>query len=312
MPSKNIFWFKDILSDDIHTVGEKGVRLADLFKNGVQVPEGFAITSHAFDEFIRENKLQTKAKHLMQTANHNDPHSVSQISYHIKKHFNEGDLNSKFKLELYNAYKKLVGPLANKHVKIFLSPVSESHLSKHNKTWDEVKGEASLIHSVKECWGSNFSEINLIYNTNHSSYTKSVIIQRLIEPDKSGKVYTIDPSSSDKNTVIIKSMLGEFNDQANFISMPDIYEVDKNSFEIISIEEIPQAKMKKGVGVNKKFVSVSKKQNKHKKLTKNEIEKILEQIKLVEKVTYFPQEIDWSIEKNKLYFTHIKPLTNIT
>lgn len=312
MPSKNIFWFKDIISDDIHTVGEKSVKLAQLLKQGILIPEGFAITSHAFDEFVRKNKLNMKAKHLMLTANHKHPHSVSQVSGHIKKYFNEGSLNPEFKLELYNAYKKLGGTINDPHVKIYLSPTSQAHLIKHDLPWNEVQGEASLIHSVKQCWSSNFSEINLINNHEDSAFTKSLIVQRVVDPDKSGKLYTIDPSTYNKNIVIIKTMLGEYSTQANFVSMPDIYEVDKKSQLIISVEEIPQQKMKKGKGIMKKLHDVTNTHKPKKKLTTNEVDQLLMYAKNIEKIMYFPQEIDWAIEKNKLYITHTKPITSFS
>ena len=311
MPSKNIFWFKDIVAEDINAVGEKSVRLAELKKEGINIPEGFVITSHAFDEFIKENQLSKKARHLMMTANHENPHSITQISNHIKKYFNEGDLNSEFKLELYNAYKKLGGKLTDVHVKILLSPVSEAHLYKHDHSWNEVKGEASLIHSVKMCWSSNFSEINLINNHDDSSYTKSLIVQRIINPDKSGKIYTIDPENYDKSKAIIKNMLGEYSEQTNLVTMPDIYEVDKSDHKVKSSEIVNQMKMRKiknGIG---KVMNVTKTHKSKKILTEKEIDQLLKQSKQVEKFTYFPQEIDYAFENNRLYFINIRPLTHI-
>jgi len=309
MPSKNIFWFKEIIDDDLHIVGEKGIKFSQLMRQGINIPDGFAITSHAFDEFIRENKLNTKAKHLLSTANHQDPNSILQISSHIRKYFNEGTLSSEFKLDLYRAYKKLGGTLVDSHVKLMLSPINETHFLKTHKSIDEVKGEASLIHAIKNCWSANFSEISLLNNHEKSNHIKSIIVQKILNPDLSGKIYTINPSSYDKNTVLIKSMLGEYSDQINLVSMPDIYTVNKKTHTIVSIEEVPQKKMKKAD--RKKIIDVPVKLNKRKKLKKEEIDMILKQAKTVENFTYFPQEIDWVIEKGKVYFIHIKPLTHI-
>lgn len=311
MSSKNIFWFKEIIDDDIHTVGEKGVKLSQFLKEGVTIPDGFVITSHAFDEFIRDNNLHTKAKHLISTADHKNPISVAQVSNHIKRYFNEGRLSREFKLDLYHAYKKLGNTLKDSHVKIFLSPISNAQSPKYQISYDEVHGEASLIHSIKNCWSMNFSEINLINNHDNFSHVKSLIVQEIINPEKSGKIFTINPNTYDKNTILIKTMLGEFTDQINLVSMPDIYEIDKKDYTIKSVEEVPQLKMKKRTGLDKKILNVSSGSKKNKELKKNEIDELIKQLKLVEKITYFPQEIDWSINKNKIYFTHIKPLTHI-
>ena len=133
MPNQYVYHFKDIIDDDVTHVGEKAVLFANLHKAGIPIPDGFAITTHAYENFIKENNLHIKTKHLISTANHSDPNSVNQISSHIKKYFDEGNLSSKLKLELYAAYKNLSGKFNDSHVKILLSPLQESHIKSHPK-----------------------------------------------------------------------------------------------------------------------------------------------------------------------------------
>jgi pyruvate, water dikinase len=308
MLSRYIFNFKDIIEEDINTVGEKAITLAKLSRENINIPEGFAVTSHAFDEFVKKNKLHIKANHLVKTSNHRDPYSITQVSKHIRKHFNDGVLPSDLKLQLYNEYKKLGRNLSDTHVKIILSPPSSNHNFDHDP-WDEVKGEASLIHSIKSCWSSNFSEINLIKNHNESFYTKSVVVARIINAEKSGKIYTVDPESKDKNKIIITSMLGEYSHNINLVLMPDTYEIDKKTGDIISTEEVPQKKMKIGKLGSKKVAHVPSNLKSKKKLTEKEIKELVNYAKNIEKVFYFPQVIDWSIENGKLYVTDTRHMT---
>lgn len=186
MPNSHIYWFREISKEDLRHIGEKGVKLAELKRSGVSIPDGFVISSEAFDKFIKENDLDKKARHLIKTANRKDPNSLKQISKHIYKYFHEGKLSPDFQLDLFNSYKKLSGKLIDLHVKVMPSANAHTHAVKKNKH-EEIKGEASLIHHIKDYWASNYSEINLL-NSSDSNFVKSIIVQESIEPEKSGKI----------------------------------------------------------------------------------------------------------------------------
>lgn len=309
MPKKKIYWFEEIESHDSHHIGERGVKLAELKNSGVSIPDGFVISSNAFDEFLKDNMLEKKAKHLISTANLNDPNSLKQISDHIYKNFHDGEFNSEFIKDLYSAYKKLGGIVTDTHVKII--PSTAYHIHSHKpEVHDELKGEASLLQSIKDYWASNFSEMNILNTTNDAGFTKSLIVQRSIEPEKSGKIYTIDPENYDKEILIIKSMLGHYNEMQNLASLPDYYVINKKEQTVVEKREHIQKKATKKVGGEKKTTDISKKHHTKKKLTEKQLEKLINEAKLTEKLSYFPQEIDWIAEGQNIYIVHTKPLTH--
>ncbi len=65
----HILWFNQIDKEDVSLVGGKGANLGEITKAGFNVPEGFVLTSHAYYDFIRENNLSIKIKHLISSAN---------------------------------------------------------------------------------------------------------------------------------------------------------------------------------------------------------------------------------------------------
>lgn len=306
---KKIYWFEEIDSNDSAHIGEKGVRLAELKNNGVLIPDGFVISKDAFDEFIKENNLKQKAKHLLSTVNLENPESLKQVSTHIYDYFHKGNISSELKMEIFNAYSKLGGKFND--IYVYVIPSGNFHAYNHKKNiHDEVKGEASLIHSIKDYWASNFSELNILNSNNEDNFTKSLIIQKVVEPEKSGKIYTIDPENYDKEKIILKSMLGHYHDTVNLATLPDLYVLNKKDGRLIEKRETEQKIHTKKVGDTKKSLKVSKNQHSKKKLNEKEIEKLIEQAKLTEKLSYFPQEIDWVAEGINIYLIHTKPLTH--
>lgn len=65
---KCVRWFKDITSKDIPSVGGKNASLGEMFsqlsKKGVNIPDGFALTSTAFWYYLKENKIDKKLKEI--------------------------------------------------------------------------------------------------------------------------------------------------------------------------------------------------------------------------------------------------------
>lgn len=303
MTGQNIVWLKQTDSDDIFNIGSHGIKLGELSREGIPIPEGFIVTTHAFNNFVRENNLYLKSKHLLSTVNFNDPNSLKQVTDLIKKYFALGNLSTDFKLDLYSAYKKLGGTTSDAKVKLTHTTTHDKPYHEKHKHINDIKGESSLIHAILDHWASNFSEINLIHNNHIKKSANSILVQQIIIPDLSGKIYTIDPSSKDKNKMIIKASSGHFDEKVNLITLPDNYVIDKNSHSVIS-SDFASARKKKA-----SIFSISKKMNKRQKLLSKEIEDLVNFAKISEKFHYFPQEIDWSIEKGRLYFTNIKPLT---
>jgi pyruvate, water dikinase len=71
-PGRRVVPFEDITWDMRREVGGKNAGLSDL-KNTlrINIPHGFAITTHAFDEFIDHNRLNSRIASLSEDAGHN-------------------------------------------------------------------------------------------------------------------------------------------------------------------------------------------------------------------------------------------------
>ncbi len=303
MLDQNVVWLKQADKDDIFNLGSHGAKLGELSREGIPIPEGFIVTTHAFNNFIRENNLPLKAKHLLSTVNFNDPNSLNQVSQLIKKYFVLGNLSTNFKLDLYNAYKKLGGSMTDAKVKVTHSTTHDKPHHEKHKHIKDVKGESSLIQVIMDFWASNFSEINIIQNNHFRNSANSILVQKLIIPDLSGKIYTIDPINNDKSKIIIKATNGEFDEKVNLRTSPDHFEIDKKSHMLISSTLSPRNNK------SSRFSILQRKNKAKRTLLSNDIENLVNIAKLAEKFHYFPQEIDWSMEKGKIYFTNIKSLT---
>ncbi|OGH47751.1 MAG: phosphoenolpyruvate synthase [Candidatus Levybacteria bacterium RIFCSPLOWO2_01_FULL_39_10] len=316
---KNVVWFSEVDKEDIALVGGKGANLGEMAKSGFPVPDGFIVTAYAYFNFIKSNGIDKKVSNLISTINFNDSNSLKQVSVHIKKEIMDAPFPNDLKLEIYNFYKKLGGTFREPLVAVRSSATAEdlpgASFAGQQETYLNVKGDTNLILSVKKCWASLFEERAIFYrHENKFDHVKvgiAVPVQEMVESDSSGVMFTIDPVTNDKTKIVIEAIwgLGELIVQGKVT--PDHFEVSKDNGKI-EFKQINQQKIKlvKKGGENKE-VSVGIFKQKNQKITDQEILKLFEEGKKLEKHYFFPQDIEWAIEKGKVYIIQTRPITTM-
>ncbi len=317
--SRFVAWFSEVDKEDVALVGGKGANLGEMTKAKFPVPNGFIITSEAYYAFIRENNFSVKIKHLLETANFDKPDSLSQVSTHIKKLIIDGKLSKELVGDVFRAYSKLGTVFDDTLVAVRSSATAEdlanASFAGQQETFLNVKGEAVLLEKIKEGWASLFNARALFYrHEQHFDNLKigiALVVQRMVESEKSGIMFTLDPVTNDKSKIVIEAIygLGELIVQGQ--ENPDHYEVLKNDFSIISKKAVLQKKMLKKVGAKNKEIKLTKSQGGHQKLSDKEIIGLAKLGERLEKHYYFPQDIEWAIEKNKLFIVQTRAVTTV-
>ncbi len=320
MPQRNVVWFKEVDKEDIPLVGGKGANLGEMTKAGYPVPPGFIVTSHAFSEFIKDNNLERKIKNLLNTLNFDNPHSLKQVSGLIKKEIIVGDISGELKKEIYLSYKALGGALADPLVAVRSSATAEdlpnASFAGQQETFLNVLGEANLILKIKECWASLYEERAIFYR-HENKYDNikigiAVPVQKMVESEKSGVMFTIDPVTNDKTKIIIEAVYGLGEMIVQGMVKPDHYEVSKTTDKIILKEVSSQDKMLKKVGGVNKKVRVSLLARRRQKIADSEILELYKLGKKLEKHYYFPQDVEWAIEGDNVYLVQTRPVTTVS
>lgn len=312
-----IAWFNDISKEDIADVGGKGANLGEMTRAHFPVPNGFVVTAQAYYTFLKENNLPTKIRHLLGTANFNHQDSLQQVSKHIKKHIVEGHVSEKFTKEIFTAYRELSGPMSDALVAVRSSATAEdlptASFAGQQETFLNVKGEANVLLKVKEAWASLFEPRAIFYRHeqkfDHFKIGIAIPVQKMVNSDTSGVMFTLDPVTNDKSKVVIEAIygLGEYIVQGKVT--PDHYEVDKKSMNILFKSEAKQTIMyTRAPHGNKEMAVPGGKQSKQ-KISDKHIKELAELGKKLEHHYFFPQDIEWAIEKNNVYIVQTRPIT---
>ncbi len=340
MPNQYIKWFSQIDKHDVAIVGGKGANLGEMFQAGFPVPYGFVVTAQSFFYFIEQNNLEAKILHMLSTLNYENPKELSDVSGDIRKLILKSPIPNKLISEILDHYERLEieeskqyknrsgisqvltrlkhvydAPLVAVRSSATAEDLPDASFAGQQETYLNVKGENHLIHKIREAWASLYTERACYYRHaqkyDHIRVGLAAVVQRMVQSEKSGIAFSIDPVTNNKSVITIEAIygLGEYIVQGQVT--PDHYEVDKKSFSIIKNQiKIQKVKFVKK-GVENVELAVSKSDGEKQKITDEQIIDLAKIVANIEKHYFFPQDIEWAIEGNSIYIVQSRPITTM-
>jgi pyruvate,water dikinase len=316
---KRLVWFNEVGRHDIGLVGGKGANLGEMVKAGFPVPPGFIVTATAYYYFLKENNLQEHIKRILKTTDLNDPHQLTQASLKIRHLFRQGKVPHDLAQEIILAYDKLSGFFKHALVAVRSSATAEdlpdASFAGQQETFLNVQGEANVVNKIRDSWSSLFTPRAIFYREqkkfNHFKIGIAIPVQKMLQSEVSGVMFTIDPVNNDKGKIVIEAIwgLGELIVQGAVT--PDHYEVAKSSFKVVAKQLNKQVIQLVKVDRLNKEVKVKNGDQKKQKLTNEQIITLARIGKKIQQHYFFPQDIEWALEKGKLYILQTRPVTTI-
>ena len=213
--------FKNLSLLDLPKVGGKNASLGEMIHNlssiGVKVPQGFATTSDAYQNFLQKNQLDTKIYALLDKLNPSDLPALKNASKTIRNWILESRFSDTFIRNITHAYRTLS---SNKPMSCAVrsSATSEdlpnaSFAGQHD-SYLNITGIKNILEAIKHVYASLFNERAIIYriqnNFTHNKIAISAGIQHMIRSDlaSSGVIFTIDTETGFDKVVLINSSYG--------------------------------------------------------------------------------------------------------
>ena len=320
MASKYVVWFTDVDKDDVSIVGGKGANLGEMTQAGFPVPPGFIVTVHAYNEFLDRARVRTKIQEALANLDVNDSDQLEAGAKKIQKLITRSPFPRDIALAIIRAYFQLgKGALKHPVVAVRSSATAEdlpsASFAGQQETFLNVQGEANLVEKVKEAWASLFTARAIFYRaTNHFDHFKvgiAVPVQKMVESDASGVLFTIDPVTNDKTKIVIEAVFGLGELIVQGAVTPDQYEVDKKTGAIVEKEVNIQEKLMRKKGTSNEIIALDKKTGGRQKLPDDQIVALAKLGKKLENHYYFPQDAEWAIEEGKIYLVQTRPVTTL-
>ena len=283
-------------------VGGKAIGLGSLLAQGLQVPPGFAVGTHAYREFVSETRLDREIHELLQGAESLE--AQADASERIRLLFEAYELTGALREELTRAYEELGGegqlPVAVRSSAISEDAAEASFAGEH-ETYLWIQGADAVARAVVRCWASLFTPQALSYFRRvelHAEETAmGVVVQAMVAAEAAGVMFTIDPVSGDRSQITIEGSYGLGEAVVAGEVTPDRYSVDKVTLEIraraLSTKQIAYRFDPEHGEV--RLIDVPDGEQKLACLSDQEAVELATLGKRVERALGAPQDIEWAI-----------------
>jgi pyruvate,water dikinase len=240
---------------DVNTAGGKGANLGEITKAGIPVPKGFVVATSSFDKLIDMHNLDTKIQEIITTTNVDDTSALLEASLRLKDMILTCPVPPEVESKVIEAYGRLSGHDRNQSkvlVSVRSSATAEdlptASFAGQQASFLNVKGENELIEAIRKCWASLFEPRAIFYRAKHgfSRASIAVIVQEMINSEKSGIIFTIDPTTGE-GVLLIEAIWGLGECIVGGEVSPDLYKVSKEkagSERIIDIQISKKTKMR--------------------------------------------------------------------
>ncbi len=324
--SKYVAWFQDLNKDSIAIAGGKGSNLGEMVNLHLPVPNGFAVTAQCYREFTNRTKITDKIQQFLQGLNIEDTDTLQQRADQIQKLISSTPVpediaeDIMINYELLGAEKEATSLVESKEVFVAVrsSATAEdmpvASFAGQMATFLNIKGKEQVVRAVRDCWASLFTARAIYYREkqkfDHSKVLISAIVQKMVNADKSGIMFTVNPATNQGNEIVIEAIygLGEFivGGEVN----PDIYIIDKNtrSIQKIEIRKKEKGLFRTALGNNETRI-IPREIQERQVLNDKEIQELARIGKKLEEHYQKPQDIEWAIEKGEVFIVQTRAVT---
>ncbi len=317
---RKIIDVNELCVNDIPIVGGKGANLGELTRAGFPVPNAFVLTTAAYDYFIKKSNIFDRINEELKGIDRNSDDSLTKASEKIRDIFEKCEIPSDLKKDIISSYHKLFGNNKEGFVAVRSSATAEdlpdASFAGQQETYLNVHGEDDLFDKVRKCWSSLFTARAIAYREKqgfaHEDVKLAVVVQKMVNSEVSGIMFTVDPNSGVKE-IVIEAGFGLGEAIVGGEVTPDTYKVDKSTMTVkkkrISTQKWKYTKDAKDGHTVK--VNIPEKQQKIQKIDDRRVSEVAEIGRQIEIHYDKPMDMEWCIEDNKVYIVQARPITAV-
>jgi len=330
--------FDKIDLKDIGRVGGKNASLGEMIQklssNGVQVPDGFAVTAKAYWDFLDHSQVKEELGNILEGLDQENFSNLNEVSSKAKKLILKAEIPEIIQNHIKKAYQELgERTVENVAVAVRSSATAEdlpaASFAGQQETYLNISGEKDLLQAVRKCMASLFTERAIKYRTDHGfkhmEVALSVGVQQMVRADKgcSGVVFTLEPETGFRDVIVINGIWGLGENIVQGTVDPDEFIVFKPT-----LQEHKNSIISRKMGKKQKTMVYAEKKGHHWKasvtnldtaekkqhqfvLSQTEIVQLAQWSLLIEEHYQTPMDIEWAKDglNGDLYILQARPET---
>ncbi|MCO4846040.1 MAG: phosphoenolpyruvate synthase [Sulfurovum sp.] len=244
--SQYIKWFNELNIEDVDLVGGKNASLGEMYQNltkeGIRIPNGFAITADAYRTILDSNNAWEKLHAHLDDLNPDDVVQLQECGKHCREIIHECILPDNMVDQISNAYEVLKVEYGEDVTLAVRSSATaedspEASFAGQNESYLNIRGLDALLDAYRRCLASNFTDRSIHYKFDHGfdnlKVHLSVVVMKMVRSDigESGVMFSIDSETGFKDVVFINAAYGLGENIVQGSITPDSFYVHKPTFK---------------------------------------------------------------------------------
>lgn len=330
-----VLWYNQLGMNDVDQVGGKNASLGEMITNlsslGVSVPNGFATTSDAFNQFLDQSGVNQRIYDLLDKTDIDDIDELGKAGKQIRQWIVETPFQPALEQAVREAYEQLSSDDAEASFAVRSSATAEdmpdASFAGQQETFLNVQGFDAVLIAIKHVYASLFNDRAISYRVHqgydHRGVALSAGVQRMVRSDlgSAGVMFTIDTESGFDQVVFITAAYGLGEMVVQGAVNPDEFYVHKPTLAAGRPAIVRRNMGSKKIrmvyadsqehGEQVRIEDVPEDERDRFSLTSEEIEALATQAMLIEKHYQRPMDIEWAKDGHtgKLFIVQARPET---
>jgi pyruvate,water dikinase len=241
-----IRWFNELTIDDIPLVGGKNASLGEMYREltpqGIQIPNGFAVTAEAYRYVLDQANGWDKLHQALDDLNPDDVTDLAKRALKAREIIYAAPFPEDLEQQIIEAFAQLKSQYGDDlSVAVRSSATAEdlptASFAGQQDTYLNIRGDQALLDSCKRCFASLFTDRAIHYRIDqgfdHFKLALSIGVMKMVRSDleASGVMFSLDTESGFKDVVFITGAYGLGENVVQGAVDPDEFYVHKPTFE---------------------------------------------------------------------------------
>ena len=311
-----IAWFEDLTRDDVPRAGGKGANLGELTRAGMPVPGGFVVTATAYLQSMDAAGVRAAMQDAAAVVDAESPESLAAAAAGLQALVHSAGMPDALARAVREAYARLGSDL---RVAVRSSATAEDSASTSfagmNQTFTNVRGPDELLERIVDCWASLWGPRVVAYRATHRLSGEpaiAVVVQRMVDSDASGVMFTADPATGDRGTMVIEAAYGLGEVVVGGQVAPDTYVVSKDGPRIVQVHVGTKAeKIVRGPDGHDQRLPVPADEQGRRVLDDEAVLDLARMGMEIERHYGTPQDSEFAIEGGRTWIVQSRPITTL-
>jgi rifampicin phosphotransferase len=294
-------------------IGGEGQSLATLASAGLPVPNGFHITTAAYDDFVARHDLDGPMEALLATLVDPADEAAGHVASGIAALFTEHEIPPEIAAEVLRAYRQMGSPSVAVRSSATAEDLPDASFAGQQESFLNVSGADQLLEAVRGCWASLWTARAVAYRARQrillDKISLAVVVQELIDADASGIMFTADPVTGDDTLIEINAAWGLGEAVVGGHVTPDTITVvrasGRTSRTVINTKTIMTGLTGDGTAV----LPVPMDRQNAPAVTESQALRLVDLAIMVEDLFNDPMDIEWCRRGDQLFVLQARPIT---